>query len=207
MSLCRETILEEDVSLDETPSDEDTGEPALFESGEGAGVEPVRVQVTRFLRTLMAAGWMSIEILEDYSRMVNMTAWARPFYEAIGRIEEGLSTEYESHIVAVYSLLCSDAAEENGHYAVLNAHEATVALNDSLKVLLQGIRDYYENLDIAADEGGIASLLHQHYDLYAADILDGAYKRLKTSENLSRYRPRNSQTGSGAARSGRLAFR
>ncbi len=190
VSLCRETILEEDVSLDETPFGEDTGEPALFESGEGAGVEPVRVQATRFLRTLMAAGWMSIEILEDYSRMVNMTAWARPFYEAIGRIEEGLSTEYESHIVAVYSLLCSDAAEENGHYAVLNAHEATVALNDSLKVLLQGIRDYYENLDIAADEGGIASLLHQHYDLYAADILDGAYKRLKTSENLSRYRPR-----------------
>lgn len=190
VSLCRETILDEEDLPDEAPSTGDAGVPVLFESGEGAGVEPVRAQATRFLRTLMAAGWMSDEILEDYTRMVNMTSWARPFYEAFARIEEGSSTEYESHIVAVYSLLCSDAAEENGHYAVLNAHEATVALNDSLKVLLQGIRDYYENLDIAADEGGIASLLHQHYDLYAADILDGAYKRLKTSENLSRYRPR-----------------
>lgn len=190
VSLCRETILDEDVSPVDSSVGGDSVEPALFDSDEGAGMEPVRAQATRFLRTLMAAGWMSIEVLEDYTRMVNMTSWGRPFYEALARIEEGASTEYESHIVAVYSLLCSDAAEENGHYAVLNAHESTVALNDSLKVLLQGIRDYYENLDAAADEGGIASLLHQHYDLYAADILDGAYKRLKTSENLSRYRPR-----------------
>lgn len=190
VSLCRETILDEEDLPDEAPSTGDAGDLALFDSGEGSGVEPVRAQATRFLRTLQGAGWMNIEVLEDYTRMVNMTSWARPFYEALARVEEGTSTEYESHIVAVYSLLCSDAAEENGHYAVLNAHEATVALNDSLKVLLQGIRDYYENLDIAADEGGIASLLHQHYDLYAADILDGAYKRLKTSENLSRYRPR-----------------
>lgn len=189
-TLCRDTIAEENAYYEENKQEDDDTAIPLFGTDEEFGIEPARAQAARFIRILVAAGWMSVEILEDYTQMINMTSWARPFYEALARIEEGRNTEYESHIVAIYSLLCSDAAEENGHYAVLNAHEATVALNDSLKVLLQGIRDYYEKLEPATEEGGIASLLHQHYDLYAADILDAAYKRLKTSENLSRYRPR-----------------
>ncbi|HHU36000.1 MAG TPA: hypothetical protein GXZ47_02100 [Treponema sp.] len=179
-SLCREQVADEELDLGEEEEAQD----------EGLSIEPTRAQAARFLRNLIAAGWMANEDLEDYTRMVNLTAWSRPFYEALARTEEGRSTEYESHIVAIYSLLCSDAAEENGHYAVLNAHESTVALNDSLKVLLQGIKDHYERLTPVSEEGSIALLLHHHYDLYAADILDGAYKRLKTSDNLSRYRPR-----------------
>jgi hypothetical protein len=36
--------------------------------------------------------------------------------------------------------------------------------------------------------GKAASVLHEHYDLYAGEVLDKAYKRLKTSDNVSRYR-------------------
>ncbi|HNY22126.1 MAG TPA: DUF5716 family protein [Treponemataceae bacterium] len=162
----------------------------LFSRDESVSEEPSRAIAGRFLRILVGAGWMSLETLEDYTRMVNVTPWARPFFESLARIDEGLSAEYESNIVAVYSLLCSDAADENGHYAVLNAHESTVALNDSLKALLQGIKDHYERLSPEAEGEGVAGLLHRHYDLYASEILDGAYKRLKTSDNLSRYRPR-----------------
>lgn len=192
-SLCREQIADEvlDPGIAEiNETREENVQQNLFAGDEVILIEPARAQAGRFLRNLIAAGWMASEDLEDYTRMVNMTAWARPFYEALARTEEGRSTEYESHIVAIYSLLCSDAAEENGHYAVLNAHESTVALNDSLKILLQNIKDHYERLTPVSEEGNIALLLHHHYDLYAADILDGAYKRLKTSDNLSRYRPR-----------------
>lgn len=195
VSLYREHIADEelDPAVGEEEGEErgeDSGQPILFLQDEVGSVEPARAQAARLLRNLIAAGWMAPEDLEDYTRMVNMTAWSRSFYEALAKTEEGRSTEYESHIVAIYSLLCSDAAEENGHYAVLNAHESTVALNDSLKVLLQNIKDHYERLTPVSEEGSIALLLHHHYDLYAADILDGAYKRLKTSDNLSRYRPR-----------------
>lgn len=62
VSLCRETILDEDVSPVDSSVGGDSVEPALFDSDEGAGMEPVRAQATRFLRTLMAAGWMSIEL-------------------------------------------------------------------------------------------------------------------------------------------------
>ncbi len=155
-----------------------------------SAIEPARYMASRFLRTLIRAGWVSEETLSDYTRVINMAPFARPFFEGLARVEEGLKTEYESHVVAVYSLLCADAAFENGHYAVLNAHASTIALIDSLKVLSQSIRNHYERLTEISRDSSIRELLHLHYDLYASDILDGAYKRLKTSDNLSRYRPR-----------------
>jgi hypothetical protein len=149
-----------------------------------------RAVAGRFLRRLVQTGWLGEETLADYTRVINITPHARPFFEALARVEEGLKTEYESHVVAIYSLLCGDAVRENGHYATLNAHNATTALIDSLKVLSQSIKGHYDRFTDEAASMGISGLLHLHYDIYANDILDGAYKRLKTSDNLSRYRPR-----------------
>jgi hypothetical protein len=161
------------------------------ESGGGAeSLQDDRAAANRFLRRLIAAGWLGEEILPDYTRVINITPHARPFFEALARVEEGLKTEYESHVVAVYSLLCGDAIEENGHYAVLNAHSATTALIDSLKVLSQSIKGHYDRFIEEAAAAEVKGILHLHYDIYAVEILDGAYKRLKTSDNLSRYRPR-----------------
>ncbi|MDR1444051.1 MAG: DUF5716 family protein [Treponema sp.] len=164
--------------------------------GDNAGEAPDtrgagdRALASLFLRRLVHTGWLSEETLSDYSRVINITPHGRPFFEALARVEEGLKTEYESHVVAIYSLLCGDAVEENGHYAVLNAHGSTQTLIDSLKVLSQSIKGHYDRLTAGAASPDISGILHLHYDLYAADILDGAYKRLKTSDNLSRYRPK-----------------
>ncbi len=149
-----------------------------------------RYLAARCIRLFATTGWISEETLPDYSRVINMTTHARPFLDALARVDEGLSVEYESHVVSVYSLLCGDAARENGHYLVLNAHAQTIALIDSLKVLSQSIREHYERLMDESEGLDIAGILSLHYDAYALDILDGAYKRLKTSDNLSRYRPR-----------------
>jgi hypothetical protein len=179
----------------ETP-ELDFGAPGENAAGDGpAAGAPVRGMGDRalanlFLRRLVGTGWLSEETLGDYSRVINISPYGRPFFDALARVEEGLKTEYESHVVAIYSLLCGDAVEENGHYAVLNAHGATQTLIDSLKVLSQSIKGHYDRLTAGAGAPDISGILHLHYDLYAADILDGAYKRLKTSDNLSRYRPR-----------------
>jgi hypothetical protein len=173
---------------------EKDGETTAADTGESAGSwlrgAGDRALANIFLRRLISTGWLSEETLIDYSRVINITPWGRPFFEALARVEEGLKTEYESHVVAIYSLLCGDAVAENGHYAVLNAHGTTQTLIDSLKVLSQSIKGHYNRLSADAASAGISGILHLHYDLYAADILDGAYKRLKTSDNLSRYRPK-----------------
>jgi hypothetical protein len=150
-----------------------------------------RTIANKFLRFLITTGWLSEEVQPDFSVMINITPYSRPFMDALSRVEEGLKTEYESHIVAIYSLLCGDSnvLEENGHYTVLNAHSSVQSLIDSLKVLSQSIKGHYDRFTDSA-LGDIRSLLHMHYDIYSEEILDSAYKRLKTSDNLSRYRPR-----------------
>jgi hypothetical protein len=165
---------------------------AAGESGSDTSLQDDRAAANRFLRKIVAAGWLGEETLPDYTRVINIAPHARPFFEALARVNEGLKTEYESHVVAIYSLLCGDAALENGHYAALNAHSATTALIDSLKVLSQSIKGHYDRFTAGATE--VKGILHLHYDIYAAEILDGAYKRLKTSDNLSRYRPRIQKT-------------
>lgn len=151
-------------------------------------LDPVRAASSKYLRVFIKCGWMKEEVLPDYSRIINMSSSAKPFFESLAKVDEGLKTEYESHIVSIYSLICSDAAVDNGHYSVLNAHSQTMSLIDSLKVLSQNIHAYYEI--VTENETSISGLLELHFNQYAKEILDGAYKRLKTSDNLSRYRPK-----------------
>jgi hypothetical protein len=150
--------------------------------------ENVRAQANYFLRRIINSGWLGEEYLADASRVINITAWGKPFFESLIRVDEGLKTEYESHVVNVYSSICGEAVKENGHLSVLHARDEARALIDSLKVLSQSIKGYYDNLNAEAVRSKASSVLHEHYDLYAGEVLDKAYRRLKTSDNVSRYR-------------------
>ncbi len=140
-----------------------------------------------FLRRLTAYGWLGGEVLEDFTQLVTMNSWAKPFFEALYSTSMGIAEEYESHIVAVYSLLTGGAARENGHYNLMSAHSHVRRLIESLKVLSQNIRAYLQNL--YNEEAEVHEILHIHYDLYMHEVVDRAYNRLKTSDNLSKYRP------------------
>jgi len=163
------------------------GEPEKAGS-EGNITFDERVHANKFLRRLINAGWLGEETLADFSKVINITAWGKPFLEALVKVDEGLKTEYESHVVNVYSSLCGETVKENGHFMVLKAREEARALIDSLKVLSQNIKGYYDNLNAETIRAKASSVLHEHYNLYMGEVLDKAYKRLKTSDNVSRYR-------------------
>ena len=93
---------------------------------------------------------------------------------------------YESHIVAAYSSLCSDAARDNGEHAVLNAH-GTRASWWSPQGAGSNIKSYVQ--DMFKLNAAIPEILHAHYDVYMHEVVDRAYTRLKTSDNLSLYLP------------------
>jgi hypothetical protein len=147
-----------------------------------------RLLAGRFVRRLIKCGWMSEEDLPDFTKVLNLTAWAKPFYEALYKVSKGIQVEYESHIVAIYSSICSEAAKENGHHSVLNAMHHTQLLVESLKVLHQNIKNHVQN--IFNRDAEVKDILHIHYDVYIKEVVDKAYNRLKTSDNLSKYRPR-----------------
>jgi hypothetical protein len=147
-----------------------------------------RTLASKFLRRFISTGWLAEETLADFTKVINITAWGKPFMKALADIDGGLKTEYESHVVTVYSMLCGETVKKDGHHAVLKAHEECRSLIDSLKVLSQSIKGYYDNLNAEAVRSMASSVLHEHYDLYMGEVLDKAYKRLKTSDNVSRYR-------------------
>ena len=161
------------------------------------GLDPARISATRTLRILVAAGWMGEETLSDFTRMITIAANAKPFFDALDLTERGGNLEYESHIVAIYSSLCGDAAAEHGHHAVLNAHYHLNLLVDSLKVLSQKIRSHYERLLEESSGAEIPDILRLHYDRYLEEVVDRSYARLKTSDNLSRYRPKITRAVNG----------
>lgn len=175
---------------DEEPSELETGDQSSDLADDDAGATAVdpRSLAHRYLRNLISYGWLDEEEQADFSRLITMQAHARPFFEALDATERGAQVEYESHIVAVYASLTGDAARENGEHAVLNAHYHTRLLIESLKVLEQNIRTHVQALYDA--DATIPEILHRHYDLYMHEVIDRAYTRLKTSDNLSRYRPR-----------------
>ena len=180
--------LHRDSLVEEADDASDDGIPENEQSVKNTDVKDERDIAGYFLRRLIKTGWFSEERLADYTRVINITAWGKPFLDALIRVDEGLKTEYESHVVNVYSSLCGETVKENGHFMVLKAREEARALIDSLKVLSQSIKGYYDKLNAQAIREKAASVLHEHYDLYAGEVLDRAYKRLKTSDNVSRYR-------------------
>ena len=181
-----------------TLADEEFGGAAEPDEPDAAGgTDPARLAAGRTLRILVAAGWMGEETLPDYTRMTTISAKAKPYFDALDATERGSALEYESHVVAIYSSLCGDAAAEHGQYAVLNAHYHLNLLIDSLKVLSQNIRAHYERLLEETVGAEIPEILRLHYDRYLEEVVDRAYARLKTSDNLSRYRPRIARAVNG----------
>jgi hypothetical protein len=185
-----------DSDADAAAADSLGADPADAD-GNGAATEPrdaIRASASYILRRLSAYGWLGEEVLPDYTRLVTIAGYAKPFFDALASVESGSMLEYESHIVAIYSSLCGDAAKEHGHHAVLNAHYHLSLLIDSLKVLSQNIRTHYERLLEETAGAEVAEILHLHYDRYLEEVVDRAYARLKTSDNLSKYRPRITKT-------------
>ena len=172
--------------------DLDFGVPIVGKLGStGTGGNPhadERVLASKFLRRFINTGWLGEETLADFTKVINITSWGKPFMKALVDIDGGLKTEYESHVVTVYSMLCGETVKKDGHHAVLKAHEETCSLIDSLKVLSQSIKGYYDNLNAETIRSKASAVLHEHYNLYMGEVLDKAYKRLKTSDNVSRYR-------------------
>ncbi|TVR63619.1 MAG: hypothetical protein EA426_00795, partial [Spirochaetaceae bacterium] len=120
---------------EESPDDGiELDDPKYTGAGSGsdvsAGAEtPARVDrgdtrevASGFLRRLIEYGWMNEEEQQDFARIINISSYATPFFEALYRVDQGIAVEYESHVIGIYSSLVGDAARDHGEHAVINAH-------------------------------------------------------------------------------------
>lgn len=139
------------------------------------------------LRKLEQTGWLTVETYSDYRQYITLNDYAIHILEALDQIRQNRQTEYQGFVFATYSLLHSDEAARQGNLALEKAYEQTEQLINGLKSLNHNIKHYIER--VLAGKSA-AEILRMHFEDYKREIIDRSYHRLKTSDHVSRYRPR-----------------
>lgn len=139
------------------------------------------------LRKLENTGWLTVETYSDYKQYITLNDYAIRIIEALDKIRQNRQAEYQGFVFATYTLLHSGEAERQGNLALEKAYEQTEQLINGLKSLNHNIKRYIEKVLSQKSPGDI---LRMHFEDYKKEIIDRSYHRLKTSDNVSRYRPR-----------------
>jgi len=139
------------------------------------------------LRKLENTGWLAVETYSDYKQYITLNDYAISILEALDKVRQNRQAEYQGFVFATYTLLHSAEAERQGNLALEKAYEQTEQLINGLKSLNHNIKRYIEKVLGRKSPGEI---LRMHFEDYKREIIDRSYHRLKTSDNVSRYRPR-----------------
>lgn len=139
------------------------------------------------LRKLEACGWLSTETYNNYKQYVNINDYAIKVLETLDKIRKNRQAEYQGYVYATYTLLYSEEVSRKANLALEKAFEQTEQLLNGLKSLNHNIKRYIERV---LAEKHPKDILKIHFEDYKQEIIDRSYHRLKTSDNVSRYRPR-----------------
>ena len=93
--------------------------------------------------------------------------------------------EYSNDIYSIYSLLKNTELQNSPYQQIIQpVQERTANLFSSLKALNTNIKDFIDELTTGKDLNDF----FDNFSAYYSDIGSGAYKRLKTTDNISKFR-------------------
>lgn len=136
------------------------------------------------LRRLEYYGWIEIETDKSYVQRAGFQEYAVKMIKTLLEIEEGKQIEYQGYIYTIYSLVRSNT--DNPGIVLLSILENTDMLITGLKNLNSGIKHYIDELTKYKTPAEIMDVL---FNDYIENIVDKAYHRLLTSDNVSKFRP------------------
>jgi len=139
------------------------------------------------LRRLEACGWLTTETYSNYRQYVNINDYAIKILDTLDKIRKNRQAEYQGFVYATYTLLYSEEVNRQANLALEKAYEQTELLLNGLKTLNHNIKRYIERV---LAEKQPKDILRIHFEDYKQEIIDRSYHRLKTSDNVSRYRPK-----------------
>lgn len=151
---------------------------------EGFAGKSSRDKANWMLRRLEFYGWIEIETDKSYIQRVNFKDYAVKVIKTLLEIEEGKQIEYQGYIYTIYSLVRSST--DNPGIVLLSILENTDMLITGLKNLNSGIKRYIDELTKYKTPAEIMDVL---FNDYIENIVDKAYHRLLTSDNVSKFRP------------------
>lgn len=162
-----------------------------FEQAQAADIEEddmegksARDKANWMLRRLEEYGWIDIETDKSYVQRVNFREYAVKVIKTLLEIEDGKQIEYQGYIYTIYNLVRGDA--DNPGIVLLSIVENTDLLITGLKNLNSSIKHYIDDLTKYKTPAEIMNVL---FNDYIENIVDKAYHRLLTSDNVSKFRP------------------
>ena len=151
---------------------------------EGFTGKSSRDKANWMLRRLEYYGWIEVETDKSYVQRANFRDYAVKIIKTLLEIEEGKQIEYQGYIYTIYSLVRSST--DSPGIVLLSILENTDMLITGLKNLNSGIKRYIDELTKYKTSAQIMDVL---FNDYIENIVDKAYHRLLTSDNVSKFRP------------------
>lgn len=147
-----------------------------------------RERANRILRRFEECEWIDIDVNNDYVETLNFRDYAITIIEALKAVSQDTSYgedenhEFRGYIYTVYSLIMS----EHGEYAVKidQIYKNTIAFVREIRKLDSRLKFYIKTI---IENSEIKDLIHLLVN-YKVELMDQAYYRLKTSDNVNKYK-------------------
>lgn len=142
------------------------------------------------LRRMEECGWIDLDVTNDYVEVLNFRDYAISVVEALLQIrpyfdeyEDVNQHEYRGYIYTIYSLVTNKNTTE---YGVLmdQIYRNTKLFIRELRKLDSRLKEYIKSIMTHTE---IKDLMESLID-YKVELADRAYHRLKTSDNVNKYR-------------------
>lgn len=167
----------------------------LEQSTEDYEIEDIESNVTyrdkanAILRRMEECEWIDIDINNDYVEIMNFRDYAITMIQALKTISQDSfygyddeSHEFRGYIFTVYSLLQNEHAE----YAMVidQVYKNTIAFVREIRKLDSRLKFYIKSIIEHSEIKDLIGLLVN----YKVELVDQAYSRLKTSDNVNKYK-------------------
>ncbi len=148
-----------------------------------------RERANQILRRFEETEWIDIDINNDYDEILNFRDYAISIIDAFKEIsndsvygDESEGHEFRGYIYTVYSLL----SNEHGEYGMVldQVYKNTTAFIREIRKLDSRLKYYIKSIVDNSEIKDLISLLVN----YKVELVDQAYRRLKTSDNINKYR-------------------
>lgn len=144
-----------------------------------------RSKAQKVINYLKNCGWLDFEDEKDYKQNVVLTEVAVPFIRTMNDVIKNEETEYQGLISQIHAVLQNEELYSKPYQFILkNVVNSTEQLVSSLKKLNISIK---KHIDKQTKNRELKSVLDL-FESYNEEIVSKSLYRLKTSENVGRFR-------------------
>lgn len=158
---------------------------------ETGGALTPRERANYIIDKFTSCGWISIETDNNYVDILSFRFYALTIMEALNSITnvedemENGAFEYKGYLYSIYTLLTEKGSVEYG-IIINQVHRLAVEFVSEIKKINLKLKDYILNISKQTE---IKELMEMLVD-YKTQLVDKSYQRLKTYDNIDRYKRR-----------------